>query len=166
MRIIKLIVISIVLLILIITIISLFIPSHVSISRAVQINSSKEKVMEQLSDPVHWKNWYPAADSSEFFYENGRLKGLILNKKKRQNIMIVKKTENEVAAVYTLSNRKLVTGWQVVPAADSNSVTVQWYINFHLRWYPWEKFSSFMFERIYNPQLEEGLNNLKVLLEK
>jgi lipopolysaccharide export LptBFGC system permease protein LptF len=166
MRIIKLIIISIVCLLLIITIISLFIPSHIRISRAVQINASKEKVMEQLSDPVKWKNWYPNADSSEFFYENGQLKGLILNKSKRQNIIIIKKTENEVIAVYTFTNRKLVTGWQVVASNDSKSVTVQWYIDFHLKWYPWEKFSSFMFEKIYNPQLEKGLNNLKALLEQ
>ena len=39
-------------------------------------------------------------------------------------------------------------------------------MGFHLRWYPWEKFTSFMFERIYNPQLQKGLDNLKTFLEK
>jgi hypothetical protein len=166
MRIIKLIIGSIIFLLVIITIISLFIPSHIRISRAVQINSSKESVMDQVSEPVKWRNWYPGADTAQFFYENGIIKGLILNKTKRQYITITEKKENEVMAVYTLPNRKLVTGWQVMPSAGSNTVTVQWYIDFHLRWYPWEKFSSFMFERIYNPQLEKGLYNLKTLVEK
>jgi len=166
MRILKLIIISIALLLLIITIISLFIPSHVTISRAVQINTSKEKVMEQLSDPVNWKSWYPGADSTEYFYDGGIIKGLILNKNKHHYIIISSKRKDEVIATYILPHKEIVTGWKVIPAIGSNSVTVQWYMDFHLRWYPWEKFSSFMFERIYNPQLEEGLNNLKVLLEK
>jgi hypothetical protein len=65
-----------------------------------------------------------------------------------------------------LLNKKIPTGWQIVPAIDSNSVTVQWYIDFHLHWYPWEKFTSFMFEKVYNPQLKQGLDNLKAFVEK
>jgi len=164
MRIVRLIVISIVFLLLIVTIISLFIPSHIRISKAVQINSSRRLVSEQINDPVKWKNWYPGADSARFFYEAGIIKGLILNETKRQYIIITEKKDGEVIAAYTMPNRKIVTGWQVLPI-DSNSVTVQWYMDFHLHWYPWEKFSSFMFERIYGPQLEKGLNSLKALLE-
>jgi hypothetical protein len=166
MRIIRLVIVSIISLLLIITIISLFIPSRVSVSRAVQINTSKERLMKQLSEPVNWKNWYPGADSSDYFYEDGVIEGLVLNKDKHHYIIISEKKNDEVIATYILPRKKIVTGWQVVPAADSNSVTVRWYMDFHLRWYPWEKFSSFVFERIYNPQLEKGLNNLKAMLEK
>ena len=166
MRIIRLVIISIISLLVIITIISLFIPSHIRISRAVQINSSKESVMDQLGDPAKWRNWYPGADTSQFLYENDSIKGLILNKDKKHYIRLTEKKADEVTAVYTLPNRKLVTGWQVMPSTGSNAVTVQWYIDFHLHWYPWEKFSSLMFERIYNPQLEKGLENLKAVLEK
>jgi hypothetical protein len=165
MRFLRLIIISIIFLLLIITIISLFIPSKVRISRAVQIHTSQQLVMEQINDPAKWKNWYPGADSARFFYENGIIKGLILNETKRQYIIITSRKESEVMAVYTLPDRKIGTGWQVIPANDSNSATVQWYMDFHLHWYPWEKFSSFMFERIYGPQLEKGLNDLKTVLE-
>ena len=65
-----------------------------------------------------------------------------------------------------LPNKKIPTGWLVAANPDANSVTIQWYMDFHLRWYPWEKFSSFMFERIYHPQLQQGLDNLKRFLEK
>lgn len=164
MRIARLIIISVLVLFLIITIISLFIPSHVRISKAVQINSSKESVMSQISDPEKWKNWYPGAESSNFFYENDSVKGLILDSNKRRFIVITGKKDDEVTAIYQLPNKQIPTGWQV--AAAENSVTVQWYIDFHLRWYPWEKFTSFLFEKVYNPQLQQGLNNLKIFLEK
>jgi len=164
MRIARLIITSVLVLFLIITIISLFIPSHVRLSKAVQINSSKESVMTQISDPEKWRNWYPGADSSKFFYEDDSIKGLILEPNKRRYIIITGKKDDEVTAVYLLPNKQIPTGWQVATA--ENSVTVQWYIDFHLRWYPWEKFTSFLFEKVYNPQLQQGLNNLKHFLEK
>ena len=166
MRIIRLILISILVLFIIVTIISLFIPSHVQVSKAVLIHSPKDLVMAQISDPKNWKNWYPGADSSNLFYENGIATGLILNKSKQQYIKITGKKEDEITAAYILVNKKIRTGWQIATTLDSSSVTVQWYMDFHLRWYPWEKFTSFMFERIYNPQLQKGLDNLKTFLEK
>ena len=167
MRVLKLVIISIVSLLLIITIISLFIPSRVSMSRAVQIHSTRERVMEQLTNPAKWKNWYPDLDSAKLIYsDNGNVKGLLLNEEKRQSIVISQIKTDEVTAEYRLPNKKIQTGWQVNPSVDTSSVTVQWYMDFHLHWYPWEKFSSFVFERVYNPQLEKGLNNLKTLLEK
>jgi hypothetical protein len=165
MRIIKLVIISIVSLLLIITIISVFIPSHVSISRAVHINSPKEKVMPQLADPTNWKNWYPDLDSAKYIYVGGIVKGLILNEKKGQSIIITTLKDDEVVALYNLPNKKITATWQVISSGDS-SVTVQWNMDFYLHWYPWEKFSSFVFERIYHPQLQRGLANLKTFLEK
>jgi hypothetical protein len=166
MKLLKLIIASIVLLFLVITIISLFIPSHIRISKAVQVNASKESVMQQISDPEKWRNWYPGADSSKFFYENDTIKGLILDETKKLSIILTSKKEDEVTAVYILPNKEIPTGWQIASAKKSNSVTVQWYIDFHLRWYPWEKFTSFMFEKVYNPQLQQGLDNLKAFAEK
>jgi hypothetical protein len=39
-------------------------------------------------------------------------------------------------------------------------------MDFRLRWYPWEKFSSLLLEKRYGPMLENGLDNLKKLMEK
>ena len=148
------------------TIISLFIPSTVRITKAIQINAPEEGVLNQLTHVSNWKNWYPGADSSKFFYENNRLKGLILDEHKKQYLILTGKRENEVTAEYLLPNKKIPTGWLFATNTNSSSVTVQWYMDFHLRWYPWEKFSSFMFERIYHPQLQQGLENLKKYVEK
>jgi hypothetical protein len=165
MRILRFLLISVIVIFLITTIISLFIPSHVRITKAIQINASSEAVMNQVSNVANWKNWYPGADSSKFFYEDNKLKGLILDERKKQYLILTGKKENEVTAEYALPNKKTPTGWQMATNADSSSVTVQWYMDFHLRWYPWEKFSSFVFEKIYHPQLQQGLENLKKFVE-
>jgi hypothetical protein len=122
--------------------------------------------MDQISNAANWKNWYPGADSSKFFYETDTIKGLILDEHKRQYIVITGRKEDEVTAEYILPNKKIPTGWLIAVNTEANSVTIQWYMDFHLRWYPWEKFSSFVFERVYHPQLQQGLDNLKRFLEK
>jgi hypothetical protein len=166
MKFLRLVIISLIFFSLIITGISLFIPSHVTISRAVQINNSREAVMEVLSDPAQWRDWYPSAHSADLYYENGTIRGLILDDVKKRYIVVNEVKQNEVVAAYVLANRRVKTGWQVAPPVGYGPVTVQWYMDFHLRWYPWEKFSSFMFERVYGPQIQQGLDNLKSLLEK
>jgi len=148
------------------TIISLFIPSHVRISRGIQINSLKDSVIKQVSLVPNWKNWYPGADSSKFFYENSEIRGLVLNEHKKQYLVITCLKDDEVTAEYLLPNKKIPTGWLIAADPNANLVTIQWYMDFHLRWYPWEKFSSFMFEKVYHPQLQQGLDNLKRFLEK
>ena len=57
MRIIKLAIISFIFFALLITGISLFFPSHIRISKAIDIRTGKEEVMAQVADAANWKNW-------------------------------------------------------------------------------------------------------------
>lgn len=166
MRIVRFIIISAAVIFIIITIISLFIPSNVRISRGIQINSSKDSVMNQVSQVSNWRNWYPGAGSLKSYYEDNVIKGLILDEPNKRYLVIREIKDDEVTAEYLLPNKKIQTGWLVAANANANSVTMQWYMDFHLRWYPWEKFSSFLFEKVYHPQLQQGLDNLKKFLEK
>ncbi len=149
MRIIKLGIISIIVFSLLITGISLFFPSHVRISKAIDINASAKEVMMQVGDTGNWKNWYPGADSAVLLP------------------VITNVTDSSVLANTTMmKGRKGITGWNIYEAAIPNSVTVQWYMDFHLRWYPWEKFSSLLLEKKYGQMMERGLGRLKEWLEK
>jgi hypothetical protein len=78
MRLIRFGLISFVFLFLLITGISLFIPSHVIISKAINIKSGKDSVMAQLSNAANWKNWQPGMDTSKLLYIAGEVKGVIL----------------------------------------------------------------------------------------
>jgi len=130
MRIIRFIIISLIVIFFITTIISLFIPSHVRIYKAIQINSSRDRVMDQISNAANWRNWYPGADSSKFFYENDSIKGLILDEHKKQYIIITGRKQDEVTAEYVLLNKKIPTGWLMAANPGEHSVTIQWYIDF------------------------------------
>src|SRR5215831_15835557 len=165
MKIFKFIIISVVVIFIITTIISLFIPSHIRISRGIQIDCSKDSALNQVGVILNWKNWYPGADSLKLYYEDNLIKGLVLDEHKKRYLVLREKKTDEVTAEFVLTNKKIPTGW-LVTNVGTNSVTVQWYMDFHLRWYPWEKFTSFMFEKVYDPQLQKGMNNLKAFVEK
>ena len=44
----------------IIFLVSLLLPSHVTVLKYVEINAPAEKVMNQVVNFAEWKNWYPA----------------------------------------------------------------------------------------------------------
>ena len=165
MRVIKLGLISLVFFSVLITIISLFFPSHVRISKAIDINAGKEAVMEQLKDPANWKKWYPGADTLALLTRDGKIKGIETGPGK--GLMITAVNDSEVmAAGLGPGSGKGATGWNIFAGSSPGSTTVQWYMDFYLRWYPWEKFSSLLLEKRYGPLMEKGLTRLKALLEK
>jgi hypothetical protein len=49
---------------------------------------------------------------------------------------------------------------------DNGQLVLQWYFDIKLRWYPWEKFGSIVFDKQLGPPMEKSLANLKKLLEK
>lgn len=169
MRLIKLAILSFVFLFLLVTGMSLFIPSHVRISRAVNIKADKDSVMAQIKDASRWKNWHPGLDTAALLYIAGEVKGVVLDAsdiKRPVTIIITKIDTNEVIAEFWPKKMKPVTNtWQTITYPNKDSVTLQWSMDFQLRWYPWEKFSSLLLEKSHGAKMEQGLTNLKKLLQ-
>ena len=161
MRIIKLGIISIIVFFLLFTVISFFFPSHVRISKAIDIQTGKDSLMMQIADATKWRNWYPGADTLPVLFIGGKVKGIETGNRQR---LIIKEIND--SAVLTTHSTRGESGWNIFPGHSPNQFTVQWYMDFHLRWYPWEKFSSLLLEKRFGPMMEQGLERLKALLEK
>jgi hypothetical protein len=58
--------------------------------------------------------------------------------------------------------KPVVSGFKTIRHPGDSS-TLQWYMDFNLKWYPWDKFRSLFYENIYGVQMEQGLSNLKEL---
>ena len=115
-----------------------------------------------VQNPEKWKNWYPGADSASFIYNNGKITGIATG----NNNGIKLETISDSLIVAANADKRMRMGWQIFPAATPNTTTIQWYMNFKLRWYPWEKFSSLLLEKRYGPMMEKGLSVLKKFAEK
>lgn len=153
MRHLKLAIISIILIFLFFTGISLFIPSQVNISRAINLPAKDQSFLELIKDTSRWNQWYPG-------YDTLRSKGT--------KVLITNFNDTLITAEFSNDRAKksITSSWQIIPYSQSDSVTLQWYLHFKLRWYPWEKFGSLLYEKSYGQHMEKALNNLKQLVSK
>lgn len=164
MRFVRLFIISIVVLFLVVMVLSLFIPSQVRISRAINLKADHDSIMIRVSDPARWRNWYPGLDSARPRHENGAVTGYEFGSHSTARLTLISKNSNEVTASFTGTRlNPVINGWKLIHGADS--LTLQWYMDFHLRWYPWEKFASLLLEKSYGPKMEQGLATLKRQVE-
>ena len=162
MRLIKLAIISFTILFLLVTVISLFIPSNIRISKATNIGADDTLAFANINNLTNWKNWHPALQGIP---EN---EIRVLNdsgiKVKGTTIVITQKKNDEfVTKMVADEGQPVVSGFKTISHQQGDSATLQWYMDFKLRWYPWEKFRSLFYEDIYGVQMEQGLNNLKEL---
>jgi len=70
-----------------------------------------------------------------------------------------------VMRLQQLGKPEVINGWKIYRYSNMDSLTLQWYMDFHLKWYPWKKFGSLFFENTYGVMMEQGLNNVKTLTE-
>jgi Polyketide cyclase / dehydrase and lipid transport len=167
---IKLAFLSIIILFLLVTTISLFIPSHIRISKAINMRTRPEKVWEQVDDLGKWEQWNPffsnlANKKVEYLdTSNGKW-----NAVKVETTTVKWKEKGGKEHIAEMQNGKrspVFSGWKCIEYSGADSITVQWYMDFRLRWVPWEKFGSLFYEKKYGSQMEIGLSNLKTMLEK
>ena len=166
MKIFRLLFFSALFLFLVVTGISLFIPSQIRISKAINIDATADIVFNQIEDPAKWKDWFPGLESSTLLYENGKVRGVLIDDSSHHYIRIKEKRKDELITDLRAGSKVIRSGWKLIPFEGASQLTtVQWYMDFNLRWYPWEKFASLLFEKSYGVRMDSGLINLKKLVE-
>ena len=165
MRFVRLALLSFIFLFLVIWVLSLFLPSHITLSKAINIKAPADSIAAMVKNPLNWKSWYPGMNNDLPYYENGVLKGMIVNNSDRQNPVYLKLDKNEgnlITALFVGKNMKPgVNTWRVIEHTPTDSLALQWAMEFDLRWYPWEKFASLALEKTYGPKMEQGLIELR-----
>ncbi|HYF30687.1 MAG TPA: SRPBCC family protein [Chitinophagaceae bacterium] len=161
MKFVKLAFISIIVIFLVLTAISLMLPSHVRVSRAINISASVTSIHRYVSDLRQWQQWNVLlADSSISITAVGHSN---INTNRFTIDVLVSKPDS-VGTRWRQPNGKVFTGsFALIPA--QNVTIVQWYFDFNLRWYPWEKFGSIIYDERMGPGMENSLTQLKTLVE-
>ncbi|GAO43639.1 hypothetical protein [Flavihumibacter petaseus] len=149
MKILKLAFWSILFFSLLLLVFSLLIPSHVRISRAIDIQAGKAQVLPLISTNDGWTKWnaYAQDSSGKFRFE------------------IRSVSDSLVEADWTAGNKTYPSNLALY-GLKSGTLTVQWYVDFKLSWYPWEKFGSILYDNQMGPVMEQSLRQLKALAEK
>ena len=162
MRVIKLALLSFIFIFLLITLISLFIPRSIRISKATNIGADDKIVYTYFDELPDWKLWHPALKNDPE-NEFAVLKDSSIKVQGTTIRVVERKNEQIITEMVTDNGRPIISVLKVIRHQEGDSSTLQWFMDFKLRWYPWEKFKSLFFENIYGFQMEQGLENLKSL---
>jgi hypothetical protein len=145
MRVVKLGLISAVVFFLLLYLMSLLIPSHIRISRAVNINAPADALRPFVADTSKWQQWMQMDT-------------------RKMNVSILSAGPQDIATNWNYRGRSVKSSFRM---EESAGITVlQWYFDFQLDWTPWEKFGSITFDKQFGTPMEASLNNLKKLMEK
>lgn len=162
MRVIKLGAISLVVFAVIVYLFSLLIPSHVRISRAMSIGKPKKDISVYISDMRSWSDWNHmiiAQDSNSGTFEKQRYSSQNLK------VDLVSANYDSVITSWRHKNSQAINSGFYLVQSLSDTTVAQWYFDFHLKWYPWEKFGSIIFDQQLGPAMERSLLDLKEAIE-
>ena len=161
-RFIKLIAISFVALFIITTGISLLFPTKVVVSRAININAKPDSIMVYIKDMNEWKKWVEGMDDiSVHVFSNAEAE------MGETNMVIDSISKNSIRSLWQNKKGKWMMSTIQLYTDSAKPVTVvQWVFEQHVKWYPWEKFASFMNDKILGPMMEKNLDHLRKLIEK
>lgn len=143
LRVLKLSVISVIVIFVIVFLISLLFPSTVRISRAINIDAEKQAVYPLIADTANWKHWNSLA-------------------REGISIEVLKSDSNLVKTKWSYGERSVHGSFRLEKIGEVT--VVQWYFDFQLKWYPWEKFGSITFEDQFGKAMETSLTKLKNLV--
>ncbi len=144
MKYLKLGVISAVIFALILFLMSLLIPSKVRISRAVNVHAGRDAVFAMIADTSRWRDWNEMSLDSI-------------------KVSVLSDSDYHFETAWEYGGRSIHSGFWLEESA--NITVVQWYFDMGLKWYPWEKFGSILFDKQFGPPMEQSLNNLQKYFE-
>jgi hypothetical protein len=162
MRLLKLVFASIIILFILASLIGLLLPSHVLVSRAVNIKGYRDSIMPYMNDINQWKSWMEGMEDSSVVITSARQAKL-----GNTRVSINTVTDSTVISLWTGRNGDVQTATMYLIGNDTQPVTVvQWQFEEELKWYPWERLGSIMNDKILGTMMEKNLNRLTTMVEK
>ncbi len=143
-------------------------PSHIRISRAIDISSNKQKVFDAVNDFKVWDKWNQFTSNSsltnKIFSDPSYGDGAFI-KADQLHVTIIQSNIDSVKTKWDQTNAKHFDGGFNIMELRTGTITVQYYFDFYFKWYPWEKFTSLVYDKQLGPIMEESLTNLKLFAE-
>lgn len=151
----------------VITIISLLMPSQVTLVRSVTIRADRDSISRQVSDIGNWKNWHPGINGNcrEVPASPGNADCNIAGRE--YSIMRSVDTAGIFHFILNTPGQSVIhyRFYLTQPQAEDGT-ELHWQVQTRLKWYPWEKFSGIFFSESAGPGYEQALQSLKEYCEK
>jgi len=151
--------------------ITVFLPSKITVSRWTLINANEKSVASQITSFKNWKNWYPAFRNNDISVYISQLSPTPLvtltNKKNGKNLsmsLLESSPENIKISVSEETGNKKTYQFILLPNVEGQTRLV-WNVNTELGGYPWKKLGGIFLDKVSGPQYEAILQDLKKAAE-
>ncbi|MBU6262833.1 MAG: hypothetical protein KGO00_07525 [Bacteroidetes bacterium] len=151
MRAIKLGLISAVVFFALFTLGGLLLPSHNVVSRAVNIKAKPGSILPLVQNTSEWHLWIEGIDSSAM--------------QQKQTIQIISVSDTLIVANWKTAEANYTTKFRFIYIPGQAVTIVQWQFEQEVKWYPWERLSSLMNDKILGTLMEKNLAKLQLLVE-
>lgn len=142
-------------------------PPTVRTTRAIDINAPHDSIFKYLDDAKYWKLWMAGADSNTITFLSEKTKGPgTIVKMGTGEVKIIREVQDTVFSEWkSAAGKKLDAAFITFTTKNQNAITVQWYFEQHVGWYPWERLPTLSNDKILGPVIEQSLEKLKKRLE-
>lgn len=168
MRFIKFILISVIALFIVLTAFSFLFPSQMRVGRSINIAAPREKVMAAVGDLRAWTQWNTFITSTPltgmFFSSPSSGKDAFLRSDELRITVLAAGADSVRLDWKQTRGKSFVEGFNLLQL-QPDSLTVQCWMDFRFRWYPWEKLGLLVYEKKLGPVMEESLAGLKRYVE-
>jgi hypothetical protein len=151
MRFIKLGLISAVVFFALFTMGGLLLPSHIVVSRAVNIKAKPITILPLVQNLQQWHLWMEGVDSTTL--------------QQNQSVQITAVSDSLVVANWKTAEANYTTKFRFIYNTGQAVTIVQWQFEQDVKWYPWERLSSLMNDKILGTLMEKNLAKLQLLVE-
>jgi hypothetical protein len=155
--------------------ISALFPSEVVVSRAIDVYANRKVVMDNLQSPDAWKSWYPPAlENQRAFVRLAAQSEEVLAIKEGKNwqedpskaaadtgIFIIPQNDSTLKITAVGGKDSFESLIRVLGTGEVHHCTIQWSSTIPVKWYPWEKFGSILYDKILGQSFENALSALK-----
>jgi len=140
-------------------------PADISVTRLVQISRPRAEVRKKIADLREWSSWnlfYEFGSDKSVNHAGGKIDSSHIHEV-YVNIDLLKAKPDSVFTIWQ-HNGKFFNGNFILNGAGEQT-TLVWILQFHVKWYPWEKLASMFYDKQLGPMMEKSLINLRNELE-
>jgi hypothetical protein len=129
----------------------LLLPAHNVVSRAVNIKAKPTAILPYLQQQNQWRSWIEGVDS--------------VTNLGKQSIQIVSISDSLIVASWKTGQTNYTTKFRIIYNASQGVTIVQWQFEQEVAWYPWERLSTLMNDKILGTLMEKNLAKLQFVVE-
>jgi hypothetical protein len=152
-------------------VVTLFLPSKVTVSKSILINATQTEVAKEINTFKNWKDWYPAFQNQHIVVTTSQKSDssfatLTDERQRKLSMSMIKSGPRNIDILLLAEDEKNIT-YQFIFSPDPTGQTqLTWNVNTTLGWYPWRKIAGIFLDKVTGPQYREALQNLKSAAEK